>query len=170
MWRGAIRSANIEDLSAIVAIYNYEVLHGVATFDTVGWTVEGRREWLVSHDSRRHPVVVADDHSRIVGWAALSPWSDRCAYARAAEASAYVHHEERARGIGRALLADLIGRARRIKLGVLLARVESSGSVSLDLCESLGFKRIGTMQRVGEKFGRLLDVELLDLQLDDPPV
>lgn len=161
-----IRTATAEDLPAIIAIYNHEVLHGVATFDTVVWMLEDRQDWFRSHESPRHPLVVAQDAGNVIGWASLSPWSDRCAYARAAEVSLYVHHEHRRRGIGRALLTELIERARRAGLRVLLARIESGGQVSLNLCRSLGFKSIGTMRRVGEKFGRLLDVELLDLHLD----
>ena len=74
----------------------------------------------------------------------------------------------RRRGIGRALLADLIARGRAAGLGVLLARIESSGGASLALHRAFGFQPIGTMRRVGEKSGRLLDVELLDLHLDTP--
>ncbi|TMA47656.1 MAG: N-acetyltransferase family protein, partial [Deltaproteobacteria bacterium] len=111
---------------------------------------------------------VAEESGRVVGWGSLSAWSDRCAYARAAEVSVYVHQDHRGHGIGRALLADLIARGRAAGLGVLLARIESSGAASLALHRALGFQPIGTMRRVGEKSGRLLDVELLDLHLDAP--
>jgi phosphinothricin acetyltransferase len=161
-----IRLAEAADLEAIVAIYNHEVRNGVATFDTEPWTVAGQAEWLGSHDAVRHPVTVAEEHGAVAGWASLSAWSSRCAYARAAEVSLYVQAERRERGIGRALLSDLIARARRAGLAVLLARIERSGEVSLGLHRTLGFTSIGTMRRVGEKFGRILDVELLDLHLD----
>ena len=88
------------------------------------------------------------------------------AYARAAEVPVYVHQDHRGRGIGRALLAALVARGRADGLGVLLARVEASGRASLALHRALGFRPIGTMRRVGEKLGRILDVELLDLHLD----
>ena len=160
------RSASPADLPAIVDIYNHEVLHGVATFDTVPWVLEGRGSWLASHDPARHPIVVAEQDGTVIGWASLSPWSDRCAYARAAEVSVYVHHGRRGQGVGRALLTELVARARRGGLGVLLARIEASGKASLALHRAAGFERIGTMRRVGEKFGRVLDVELLELHLD----
>jgi len=161
-----IRLAEAADLEAIVDIYNHEVRTGVATFDTEPWTVAGQGEWLRSHDAVCHPVTVAEDGGAVTGWASLSAWSSRCAYARAAEVSLYVHAERRGRGIGRALLSDLIARARQAGLAVLLARIESSGEVSIGLHRALGFASIGTMRRVGEKFGRILDVELLDLHLD----
>lgn len=161
-----IRLARLDDLPAIVAIYNHEVAHGVATFDTEPWSVDGQRGWLAAHASPQHPLLVADQSGTVGGWASLSPWSTRCAYARAAEVSIYVHQDHRSHGIGRALLGELIARARAAGLGVLLARIETSGTVSLALHRALGFRSFGTMRRVGEKLGRILDVELLDLHLD----
>jgi phosphinothricin acetyltransferase len=161
-----IRDASRADLPAIVAIYNHEVLHGVATFDTVPWTVDGQGEWFAEHGTPRRPLLVADEGGVVVGWGTLSAWSTRCAYARAAEDSVYVHDQHRGRGIGRALLEALVARARGAGLGVVLARIERSGEVSLALHRKLGFETIGTMRRVGEKFGRVLDVELLELHLD----
>ena len=163
-----IRSACAADLPAVIDIYNYEVEHGVATFDTVPWTLEERAPWFAVHASPQHPLIVAEEDGRVLGWGSLSAWSDRCAYARAAEVSVSVHQDHRGRGIGRALLADLIARGRAAGLGVLLARIESSGAASLALHRARGFKPIGTMRRVGEKSGRILDVELLDLHLDAP--
>jgi len=163
-----IRSARADDLPAVIDIYNYEVEHGVATFDTVPWTLADRASWFAAHASPRHPLIVAEVGGRVVAWAGLSAWSERCAYARAAEVSIYVHQDHRGRGIGRALLAELIARGRAAGLGVLLARAESSGAASLALHRALGFRPIGTMRRVGEKAGRLLDVVLLDLHLDAP--
>ncbi|HZP42668.1 MAG TPA: GNAT family N-acetyltransferase [Candidatus Binatia bacterium] len=162
-----LRPAVDADLPAIVAIYNHEVRSGVATFDTEPWSVEGQRAWLAAHaTSERHPLLVAESEGDVVGWAALSPWSARCAYARAAEDSVYVRPGHRGRGVGRALLEELLRRARAAGLGVVIARIETSGAASLALHRALGFRPIGTMRRVGEKLGRILDVELLDLHLD----
>jgi phosphinothricin acetyltransferase len=161
-----VRPATADDLPAIVAIYNHEVAHGVATFDIEPWTVDGQRTWLTAHASAVHPLLVAEGADGVIGWASLSPWSNRCAYARAAEVSLYVHQDHRRRGVGRTLLGELVARARAAGLGVLLARIETSGQPSLALHRAFGFGSFGTMRRVGEKFGRILDVELLDLHLD----
>jgi phosphinothricin acetyltransferase len=80
--------------------------------------------------------------------------------------SVYVHHQHRRRGAGKALFAELVARASAAGLGVLLARVVAEQTASLRLHDALGFTRIGTMRRVGEKHGRILDVELLDRHLD----
>lgn len=161
-----IRAAREPDLPAIAEIYNYEVEHSTATFDTQPVTVKERRRWLAAHEPTRHPVIVAEVNDAVAAWACLSSWSERCAYARAAEVSVYVHREHRGCGIGRALLLDLIARARAAGLGVLLARIcTADGPASLRLHKSVGFQRVGTMRRVGEKLGRILDVELLEHHL-----
>jgi phosphinothricin acetyltransferase len=161
-----IRDATAGDVPAILEIYNEQVLHGTATFDTEP-RVAGRDDgWLTERDARRHPVVVAEADDAVVGWASLSPWSDRGAYARTAEGSVYVHVEHRGKGIGKLLLSSLVARAHEVGLGVIVARIAEGNPVSVRLFESFGFGHIGTQRRCGEKFGRVLDVELMDLQLD----
>jgi len=160
-----IRPATPDDLDAIFEIYEDEVLHGVATFDIDSFTPAQRHQWLADHQSASHPAIVADDHG-VVGWAALSRFSLKRAYDRTAEVSVYVHKSHRGKGVGRALLAELIRLGREGGGGVLLARIAAEQVPSLGLHLSLGFQHVGTMRRVGEKFGRILDVELLDYQLD----
>lgn len=162
-----VRDAEKRDLAAIAAVYDHEVQTSTATFDAVSPTMEQHAAWLARHGEPRYPVLVAELEGVVCGWASLSPWSERCAYARAAEVSVYVHRDHRGRGVGRALLGELVARARAAGLGVLLARIVSDGAASRALHESLGFQHIGTMRRVGEKFGRVLDVDLFDLQLDE---
>lgn len=161
-----VRDAELGDLGAIFEIYNEQVLHGTATFDTEP-RVAGRDDgWLTERDASRHPVLVAVDGDRVAGWASLSPWSDRGAYARTAEGSVYVHVEHRGKGIGKLLLSSLVARAREGGLGVIVARIAEGNPVSVRLFEGCGFGHIGTQRRCGEKFGRILDVELMDLHLD----
>lgn len=161
------RDATPADVPAIVDIYNHEVATSTATFDTTATTVDERVAWLANHAANpKHPVIVVDSDGAVAGWASLSAWSDRCAYARAAEVSVYVHRDHRGKGVGRALLVGLVERGRAAGLGVLLARISMDGDASVKLHESLGFERIGTMRRVGEKFGRILDVDIFELHLD----
>lgn len=161
-----IRDARAEDLEAIFDIYNHEVLHGAATFDTEPRVVGRDDDWLTARDPERHPVMVAEIDDHVAGWASLSPWSSRKAYARTAEGSVYVHMDCRSRGVGRALLAAIIERARQAGLGVMIARITEANEPSVRLFEHFGFGHIGTQRRCGEKFGQILDVELMDLHLD----
>ena len=161
-----IRQATEADLPGIFAIYDHEVLHGTATFDTEPKSEAERLAWLRDDAKGKYPILVAEAGGAIAGWARLYAWSNRCAYARAAENAVYVHREHRGQGVGRALLAELIRLAPQRGVHVLLARIVEGNPGSLALHEALGFRSIGVMQRVGEKFGRVLDVRLMDRQLD----
>jgi len=160
-----LRDATTADAAAIAAIYNHEILHSTSTFDTTPVDADDRRAWLEAHSTPQRSVLVLEDEE-VVGWASLSAWSDRCAYARAAEVSIYIHADHRGRGHGRSLLTGLIERAREAGIAVLLARICTEGEASIVLHRKLGFSSVGCMRRVGEKFGRVLDVELMDLSLE----
>ena len=163
----SVRDARPEDLGAIFEIYNDEVLHGTGTFDTEPRVVGRDDGWLTDRDPERHPALVAVADDQVVGWASLSPWSERPGYRRTAEGSVYVHPDHRGRGVGRLLLAAVIERARDAGLRVIVARIAEANEPSVRLFEGFGFSRVGTQRRYGEKFGRILDVELMDLHLDD---
>lgn len=161
-----LRDATPEDLPAIDEIYAGEVLHGVATFDTEPRRTAESLAWFSLLAERGLPLRVAvDPAGRVVGYASLSPWSPRPAYSISAETSIYVAADRRGQGIGRSLLADLIERAEERPLRLLIARIESSGVASIHLHREAGFRPVGTLHGVGRKFGRLLDVEILELPL-----
>ena len=160
-----IRLAQQTDLHAINEIYNESVLNDTATFDTDPKTMEERQTWFQNHLGN-YPAIVAQDHGGIIGWASLTRWSDRCAYDGTAEVSVYIHHEHRGRGIGNLLLIDLIKLARDKKLHYLLSRITEGNQVSIHLHQKHGFRTIGVMREVGFKFGRFLDVTLMELVFD----
>ena len=161
-----IRDATYDDLAGIFAIYDDEVLRGTATFETVPRNAVERQEWFEAHPRDRYPVIVAERAGRVLGWARLQPWSPRPAYARTAENSVYVDRTMRGLGVGRALLKKLLRRAKTAGIAVVLARIADGNPASIALHEKAGFKTVGVMRRVGEKFGRILDVTLLDCHLD----
>jgi phosphinothricin acetyltransferase len=160
----AIRNAQPSDIEAITEIYNEAILTTTATFDIEPKSVSERSQWLMSHGDR-HPVIVAELNGVVVGWASLSQWSDRSAYEDVAETSFYVKNGYRGRGVGRKLKEAIIDEARRLRFHTLIARVAEGGDVSLHLNESFGFVRVGTLKEVGRKFGRLLDVHILQKML-----
>lgn len=168
-----IRAATEADLPGIFAIYDDEVLHGTATFDTEPKSAAARLEWFRNDGGGRYPILVAAEAAptgvpTIIGWARLHAWSPRPAYDRTAESAVYVHAQFRRRGISRALMAELMRQAPGRGVQVLIARIVEGNPASLALHQALGFDSIGVMRRVGEKFGRLLDVRLMSRQLDAP--
>jgi L-amino acid N-acyltransferase YncA len=160
-----IRRAELADLEAITEIYNEAILNTTATFDTEPKTSSERLLWFQSH-GERHPVLVAVLDGQVVGWASLSKWSERRAYDDTAETTFYVQAEHRGQGIGRKLEEAIIAEARRLRFHTLIARVAEGSNESLHLCQSFGFLTIGTLREVGRKFGRLLDVHILQMMLD----
>jgi L-amino acid N-acyltransferase len=162
--RLAVRPARREDGEAIRGIYNEAVRTTTATFDTKPRPRAGQTVWLVHHDAR-HPVLVAVLEGRVVGWASLSPWSERRAYDGTAEISVYVGATWQNRGVGRLLITTILREGSRIGLHTVLARIAEGNPVSRRLHLSAGFSPVGVMHEVGYKFGRFLDVELMERSL-----
>lgn len=161
-----VRAATESDLPGIFAIYDEQVLHGTATFDTEPKTSAERLEWFRTAGAR-YPVLVAEQDGAVIGWARLYAWSPRRAYDRTAEDAVYVAPAHRGRGVGHRLLEELLKQADARGIRVVVARIVEGNPGSLRLHEALGFRTIGVMRRVGEKFGRLLDVRLMDRHFED---
>jgi L-amino acid N-acyltransferase len=155
-----IRKAVAADLAAITDIYNHAILNTTATFDTEPRSMEKQREWFEAH-GQQLPILVAEENGQVIGWGSLSQWSDRCAYSATAEASLYVKEGERGKGTGKALITELLQEGQKAGLHTVIARIVEGNVASVHLCESLGFTNIGTMREVGRKFGKLLDVRML---------
>ena len=163
-----IRLATAADLEAIRAIYNYYVTHSTCTYQIELETAEERAAWFRDR-SHLHPVTVAESDGVVIGWASLSPWKSRCGYVQTVEASVYIHHDHHRRGLGKALLLDLIDRAKALGLHTIIGGACTSQTASLALQAALGFETIGTLRQVGRKFGRWLDVTHTQLLLNPTP-
>jgi phosphinothricin acetyltransferase len=152
-----LRRATLDDLPAITEIYNDAVLNTIATFDTQPKSLDEQKAWFNDHDMK-YPLMVAEIDKVITGWASLSRWSGRCAYVNTAEISVYVSKDHRGKGIGGQLIREIVAEGQRVGLHTLIARIADGNEVSIRLHESVGFKHIGIMREVGEKFGKLIDV------------
>ena len=161
-----IRRATTADLAAITEIYNDVVINTTATFDTQTKTLEERKNWFAKHGAK-YPILVTEDDKHIIGWASLSRWSDRLAYADTAEISLYVRDDQRGKGIGRRLMTAILDEGRRASLHVVIARIVEGNDLSIYLHESAGFWLVGTMKEVGRKFGKLLDINVMQIILQD---
>lgn len=153
----AIRPAMRADAEAINAIQNHYVANSTATFLTEPLTLEQRYAWLDGR-SPEHPVTVAVGQGTVVGWAALGEFRSRPAYRHSVEFSIYVHPERHRRGIGHALLADLVERARAAGHHALVGGCCSESTAVIAMLQAEGFSRVAHFPEVGRKFDRWLDV------------
>ena len=155
-----IRKAKIEDLISINDIYNEAIEKTVATFDTTPKTLEEQKNWFTNH-GQKNPILVAEKEENILGWASLSEWSDRCAYSDTAELSLYIKEKYHGQGIGRKLLEAIIKEGKKTGLHTVIARITEGNEASIHLHEAVGFFHIGIMKEFGQKFGKRLDVYLM---------
>lgn len=161
-----LRDATAADLPAIDAIYNHYVLHSECTMQTEPDPPEVRQAWFARQG--KLPVLVAEWDHRVVGWAALIPYSPRQGYRFTAEDSVYLHPGFQGRGLGRRLLSELLARGRQLGLHCVIAKIASSQAASLALHTKLGFTQFGLMKDAGFKHGRWLDVVFLQALLGRP--
>ena len=156
----AVRLANPGDAEAIRAIYNHEVTGSTVTFDLVPRTLADQRAWLAAH-AGAHPAVVAVGGGVILGFGSLSAYRERPAYATTVEDSVYVHHDWRGRGVGVAILGELVRLAVSHGFHTVRARVVGGHEASLRVHRACGFEVVGVEREVGRKFGRWLDVVVM---------
>jgi L-amino acid N-acyltransferase YncA len=164
-----IRLAAPGDAEAIRAIYNVEVLGSTNTFDMVERTKEEQEAWLLEHRGV-HPAVVAVEppstgpgvvgaHGEIVlGFGSLSPFRARSGYSATAENSVYVDRAQRGKGVGRALLAELLTLASAHGFHSVIARIAGHNETSIGLHRAAGFELVGVEREVGRKHRQWLDV------------
>jgi L-amino acid N-acyltransferase len=155
-----IRLAQRDDAESIRQIYNLEVSTSTVTFDLVPRTVSDQIEWLEAR-SGAHVVIVAETDGEVVGFASLSPFRDRPAYNSTVENSVYVRSDQRGAGVGSALLTELVSLAAQHGFHTVIARIVGGHDASIGLHQSLGFEVVGTEREVGRKFGRWLDVVVM---------
>ena len=159
-----LRLACPEDAEATREIYNIEVTGSTVTFDLVPRSLEDQLAWL-DQRSGAMAVVVAEIDGQVVGFASLSPYRDRPAYATTVEDSVYVHADFRGRGVARALLAEILDIAATRGFHAVMARIVGGHDASIGLHSSLDFEIVGTEREVGRKFGKWLDVVIMQRML-----
>jgi phosphinothricin acetyltransferase len=149
------------DWLAVRAIYQGGIATGNATFETA---VPDWDHWDATHlaDHRLVAVRPGPDGEQVVGWAALAPVSDRCAYAGVAENSVYVDPAHHGHGIGRVLLQALIERAEAAGIWTIQTGIFPENTASLALHQSCGFRVVGRRERLGKLAGVWRDVLFLE--------
>ncbi|TMV94707.1 N-acetyltransferase family protein [Thioclava sp. BHET1] len=162
-----IRDATPDDAAAIAEIYNDAVRHTTAIWNEIEIDAQNRSDWIADRQGAGYPVLVWEEAGRAVGYASFGPFRPHDGYHLSVEHSVYVHRDHRGGGKGAQMMAALIDRAREGGFHVMVGAIDASNEGSVRLHERLGFQHIGTMPQVGKKFGRWLDLALLQLVLDD---
>jgi phosphinothricin acetyltransferase len=159
-----LRLVDRRDAEAIRAIYNPEVLESTVTFDLVPRSLADQLAWIEEH-SGGHPAIVATDGDEVVGFGSLTPYRPRAAYATTVEDSVYVRRDRRGGGVGRALLEELVRLGTAHGFHSAIARIVGNHEASIALHSRCGFQTVGVEREVGRKFGRWLDVVLMQRML-----
>lgn len=159
-----VRLATLADAEAIRAIYNLEVETSTVTLDLVPRTLADQERYISARQGT-YAVLVATDGNEVFGFGSLSPYRDRAGYNATAEDSVYIRRSQQGRGVGRLVLAALLEVGRAHGFHSVIARIASGHEASRRLHESLGFTYIGTEHEVGRKFGRWIDMDLLQCML-----
>jgi L-amino acid N-acyltransferase YncA len=157
-----IRPAVVADSTPILEIYNLEVRTSLVTFDLVPRTEAEQRTWITDRSGAHAVLVAVDDDGTVAGFGALSPYRERPGYSTTVEDSIYVHRDHRGRGVGRLLLAELVDTATAHGFHALMAKIVAGHEASITLHAAAGFEVVGHEREVGRKFGKWLDVVLME--------
>lgn len=161
-----IRACTDADLAAVQAIYAHHVRTGLGTFEEEAPSVAEMRQRIEALVTRDFPVLVATSDGRPAGYAYAGPFRPRAAYRHTCESSVYVASDMQRRGVGRELMLRLIGDCQRLGKRQMLAVIgDSANSASIGLHAALGFEHAGIFKNIGFKFGRWLDVVLMQRAL-----
>ena len=156
-----VRRATDDDAEAIRAIYNPEVLESTVTFDLVPRTLDEQVDWLQRRTGAHVVLVAVDEADEVAGYGSLSPYKERAAYSTTVEDSVYVARDRQGQGVGRLLLTELVATGTAHGFHAMMARIVGGHDASIRLHAALGFEIVGTEREVGRKFGRWLDVVLM---------
>jgi phosphinothricin acetyltransferase len=155
--------------SQILDVFNDAIVTSTALFDYKPRTLESMTPWFKAKENGLYPVIgLEGENEQLLGFASYGTFRAWPAYKYTVEHSVYVHKDHRGKGIGRALMVELIDAARSQNYHLLVGGIEASNSGSIALHEALGFTHAGTIREAGFKFGRWLDLSFYQLTLQTP--
>lgn len=163
-----LRPAAAADVARLQAIYAEHVRHGTGSFEEVPPDLAEMQDRYRGLTAKGLPFLVVTDGVEVQGFAYAAPFRPRSAYRYTVEDSIYIAPDAMGRGLGRRLLAELIGQCTALGFRQMVAVVgDSDNCRSIRLHERLGFRRTGTFTAVGFKFGRWLDAVFMQRSLTD---
>ncbi|WP_293775915.1 GNAT family N-acetyltransferase [uncultured Oxalicibacterium sp.] len=160
------RLAQLEDLPAIVDIYNSTITSRAITADLEPVTVAARTPWFQAHDPQTRPIWVVEHDKRVVAWLSFSNFNPRAAYRHTAEISLYVDETMRGYGCGRYLLMQAIAAAPTLHVHTLVGLIFGQNEPSLGLFASCGFVRWAQMPRIALMEDVELDLVIVGRRVD----
>jgi len=160
-----MREATDSDLPEILAIYNDVIETSTAVYSETRTTLEERRDWFRARVGQGYPVIVAADETGITGYGSFGDFRAWPGYKFTVEHSVHVRADRRAHGIGAAIVAELVRRAKGLGKHVMIAGIDADNIASLRLHERLGFEKVAHFREVGWKFGRWLDLVFMQRRL-----
>lgn len=158
-----LRRADIGDAQAIARIFSQGIEDRIATFETEPRTAEDVRQWFEADQ----PIVVVQHGDAVAAYASLYTHSDRACYAGIGEFSVYVERNARGGGFGKIALKGLIDLAATQGYWKLISRIFPENTASLALCESVGFRVVGTYQKHGKLEGVWRDCVIVEYLIND---
>jgi phosphinothricin acetyltransferase len=159
-----IRLAGPADAEPIRAIRNDVIAHSTAMWTTKPLSTGDGEAWLAENIARRS-AYVAEAGGEVAGFANWAPWRPKDGYRHTVEDSVYVVESHQGHGLGAELLETLIAGARESGAHMMMASIEASNARSVALHARFGFQLVGTAREVGTKFGRWLDLTIMQLAL-----
>jgi len=161
-----VRSARIEDLETILEIVNDAILNTTAIYDYDVRTLDDQILWFQEKQKQNFPVIVAtDENDNVVGFGTYGTFRMKVGFQFTVEHSVYVKEGFAGKGIGRALLLELITLAKAQKLHVMVGCIDAENTGSIEFHEKFGFKKTGVLKESGYKFDKWLDLQFVQLML-----
>lgn len=159
-----IRPAQQQDLPVLLAIYNHEILNGIATFDLQPKSLAERQSWFDEHNKNNHPLLVAEQDGEVLGYASLSRYTEKAAYNSTVELSVYIAPSARRQGIASQLMHAVIELAKKDNTThLIVSLITGTNQASISLHQKFGFNKVGTLHQVGYKHQQFLDVHIYEL-------
>lgn len=159
-----IRPAQQQDLPALLAIYNHEILNGVATFDLQPKSLAERQSWFDEHNKNNHPLLVAEQDGEVLGYASLSRYAEKAAYNSTVELSVYIAPSARRQGIASQSMHAVIELAKKDNAThLIVSLITGTNQASISLHQKFGFNKVGMLHQVGYKHQQFLDVHIYEL-------
>jgi phosphinothricin acetyltransferase len=153
-----LKEAERADLPQILAIFNEVVVNSTAIYFHAPVDVANREAWFAARQTAGYPVTVAVEGAEVIGFGSFGDWRAAPGYAFTVEHTVHVRADSRRQGVGRAIVQDLISRARAMDKHVMLGGMDADNAASLAMHVSLGFQPVAHFREVGRKFDRWLDL------------